>query len=293
MIDVILPTYNRANSLRLVLGSYFSQEYFTRLILVDDASTDDTQSLAKELEQQYGDRFIYHKMPKKSTTPNLRNIGLGYVKSPWVFMGEDDVLLPENHFGVLLNKAQELKADIISGRRIYMFEGQSQQEAIDFANQDYGKIFVKYPFEGYFERVVDKIIKVPYVHANALINSCVFKQVQYDPKYIGNAFREELDFYLRALNSGFESYLIPDTLSFHLKNTKFNSSGGARRFRIKYEWQVWYNSARCFYKNRGILRKYFNIHCIVCFTILFILSRYLYAFSRRLKWLTLSSYAKK
>jgi glycosyltransferase involved in cell wall biosynthesis len=289
-VDVIMPTYNRLASLKKTIDSYMSQPELGLFIIVDDCSTDATTTWAKELAQQYPGKIIYHRMDTKSTLPHLRNVGVSLAHAEYIFMGEDDVILPKDHFAVLIQKMQEHRADIIAGRRIYMQESETQESAIAFANKDHGPIFVSIPFEGYFERYVAHAQKVPFIHSNSLMKRSVFEKVQYDPWYGGNAFREELDFYLRVTNAGYAIWLIPDTLSFHLRNTSVNTAGGSRRKRFVYEYQVWKNTMRCFWKNRNIFKKLFGVKHIIWYTMRCLVARYTYALGRRIRWITQRTY---
>lgn len=284
MIDVIMPTYNRLESLRTVIDSYICQSNLGFIIIVDDASTENIAQFARELDQKHPGKIIYHRIERKTTTPDVRNIGVGLSKNEYVFMGEDDVILPPDHFEVLVNNMSKYGADIIAGRRIYLRTGQTFEEAVSIANCDHGPIFVRKPFEGYFERFVGTATEVLYLHANVLIKKSVFDRVMYDPKYIGNAFREETDFLLRANDAGFHLWLIPDTLSYHLKNTNLNKAGGARKNRFVYEFQVWLNNCHFFIKNKNIFYKKYNVKNIYLFTIYTLVARYIYFIKRRLDW---------
>ena len=286
MIDVIMPTYNRAASLRTVADSYFAQPELGKFIIVDDCSTDDTPALALELSAAHPGKVVYERLAQKTTLPDLRNIGIGLAMNDYIFMGEDDVIVPPDHFAVLLRDMQELGAAIIAGRRIYLHEGESFGEAREQADKDTGPLFVRIPFEGYFERRVDRAQRVPYIHSNSLMRRKIFETVRYDPWYGGNAFREELDFYLRAHNAGFPIYLVPDTLSYHLRNTPANKKGGSRKKRLVYEFQVWRNTVHCFAKNAAILRTEFGVRNVPLFTMQCLVARYSYATQRRLRWLT-------
>lgn len=291
MIDVVMPTYNRLESLRTVIDSYICQSNLGFIIIVDDASTENIAQFAHELEQKHPGKIIYHRIQRKTTTPDVRNIGVGLSKNEYVFMGEDDVILPPDHFEVLINNMSKYGADIIAGRRIYLRTGQTFEEAVSIANRDHRPIFVRKPFEGYFERFVGTATEVLYLHANVLIKRSVFDKVVYDPKYIGNAFREETDFLLRANDAGFHLWLIPDTLSYHLKNTNLNKSGGARKNRFVYEFQVWVNNFRFFIKNKNIFYKKYNVKNIYLFALSTVIFRYTYFIKRRLDWK--KSYEKK
>lgn len=279
MIDVIIPTYNRATALKKVVDSYLSQDYLGRIIFVDDCSTDTTREYITELAEKYPGKILYHLMGKKTTLTNVRNVGVSLATHEYIFMGEDDVLLPPDHFKILLGKMKEYSADIIGGRRIYMWADQTRETARRFADQDKQPIFVRIPFEAYFERFLDKPMQVLTLHSNTLMKRAVFDKVQYDTAF--GAFRDETDFYLRAGAAGFSLWLIPDTLSFHLKNTPVNTTGGARKRWFAHECHVWENTAKLFLRNKKILKEKLDIKNMYIFFIRCMIGRYTYALKRR------------
>lgn len=280
LIDVIIPTRNRKEVLLKVLSSYLSQKFLNKIIIVDDAGED---NLKEEIGKLKNPKIFYIRSNKRVYLPAVRNIGVKNSSAPYIFMGEDDVILDENHLEILLNKMKEFNADLIAGRRIYLFQNQTFKEAKEFADKDKGPIFINFPFEGYFERYLDKAIEVNFLHSNSLIKREVFAKVLYDEWYKGNAFREELDFYLRCLDAGFKMILIPDTICYHLKSSE-NKKGGARMQRLKYEYYVWKNTLYCFLKNKKIFKKYFNIKFPFLYAWLILFARYPYAIFRRIIW---------
>jgi len=280
LIDIIIPTRNRKNVLLKVLPSYLNQKFLNKVIIVDDAGED---NLKEEVEKLKDSKIVYIRVDKKAYLPAARNIGVKNSTAPYIFMGEDDVILDENHLEILLSKMKEFNADLIAGRRIYLFDNQTLKEAKEFADKDRGPIFTRFPFEGYFERFLDKAIEVKFLHSNSLIKKEVFDKVLYDEWYKGNAFREELDFYLRCLDAGFKMVLIPDTICYHLKSSE-NKKGGARMQRFKYEYYVWKNTLYCFLKNKKIFRKHFNIKFPFLYAWLMLFARYPYAIFRRIIW---------
>jgi GT2 family glycosyltransferase len=282
LIDVIIPTRNRKKVLLKVLPSYLSQKFLNKIIIVDDAGED---NLKEEMEKLKDPRIVYIRVDKRVYLPAARNIGVKNSAAPYIFMGEDDVILDENHLEILLNKMKEFNADLIAGRRIYLFENQTFKEAKEFADKDKSPIFINFPFEGYFERYLDKAIEVKFLHSNSLIKREVFDKVLYDEWYKGNSFREELDFYLRCLDAGFKMVLIPDTVCYHLKSSE-NKKGGARMQRLKYEYYVWKNTLYCFLKNKEIFKKHFNIRFLFLYALLILFARYPYAIFRRIIWKT-------
>jgi len=132
LIDVIIPTRNRKEVLLKVLPSYLSQKFLNKIIIVDDAGED---NLKEEIEKLKNPKIFYIRSNKRVYLPAVRNIGVKNSSSPYIFMGEDDVILDENHLEVLLNKMKEFNADLIAGRRIYLFQNQTFKEAKEFADK--------------------------------------------------------------------------------------------------------------------------------------------------------------
>jgi glycosyltransferase involved in cell wall biosynthesis len=265
-----------------VIDSYLCQKHLGKIIFVDDCSSDNTTEYVAELSQQYPDKIHYQRMSEKSTLPNIRNIGVSLATSEYIFMGEDDVLLPEDHFEILLEQLKSRKADIIGGRRIYMWADQTFESAKAFADLDTEPVFVRVPFEAYFERPIEHAQQVNRLHSNVLMKRSIFEHVQYDPLYGGNAFREETDFFLRVYDAGYSLWFIPDTLSYHLKNTDVNQTGGSRKKPWVYEWQVWKNTWRLFMKNKDIFTKKLGVRNIYGYAVLCLMARYWYFIKRRL-----------
>jgi len=282
MIDVIIPTRNRVNTLKLVLPTYFKQELLGKIIIIDDASTDDLRNEVKIFLKDHPN-LIYKRFDKRIYIPKARNEGLKLSSAEYIFMGEDDVFLEDNHLKILFEQLEKYQADLIAGRRIYIGENQSFQEAKENADKDKNSIFTKFPFEGYFERYFDKdIINPPYLHSNSLIKRRVFEKVLYDPWYIGNAFREDLDFFLNCLANDFKMVLTNKTSCYHFKG-KINKKGGARLKRLNYEYYVWKNTFYCFSKNKKVLKEKLGIKFPKAYAFLSLICRYPYALYKRLK----------
>ena len=54
MISVVIPTYNRAQTIRMAVDSVLNQTYRDiELIIVDDASTDGTAAIIQEYAEKY------------------------------------------------------------------------------------------------------------------------------------------------------------------------------------------------------------------------------------------------
>lgn len=115
LVSIVIPTHNRARHLPQTLDSVFSQqcdELVTETIVVDDCSTDQTQTVL----ESYASRVRMHRLDTNKGAGAARNEGLKLATGKYVkFLDSDDVLCP----GTLkdeLRLAEENSADmVISG----------------------------------------------------------------------------------------------------------------------------------------------------------------------------------
>ncbi|HSW11402.1 MAG TPA: glycosyltransferase family 2 protein [Solimonas sp.] len=93
-VSVILPTYNRAHCLRRCILSVLGQTYRDfELLVIDDASTDDTAGLMKEFDDP---RIRYHRFDTNQRQCRARNWGIQNARGRYIaFQDSDDVWLPE------------------------------------------------------------------------------------------------------------------------------------------------------------------------------------------------------
>lgn len=89
MISVVIPTYNRAQTIRMAVDSVLNQTYRDiELIIVDDASTDGTQDVVTQIAD---DRIRYLRLEQRSGACNARNIGALSARGEFIsFQDSDD-----------------------------------------------------------------------------------------------------------------------------------------------------------------------------------------------------------
>lgn len=94
LVSVILPTYNRAAVLDVALRSVLAQTMSDlELIIVDDGSTDTTDSLVSSYSDS---RVRYIRLAGNSGCAVARNVGLQAAAGEWVaFQDSDDEWLPD------------------------------------------------------------------------------------------------------------------------------------------------------------------------------------------------------
>ena len=97
LFSVVIPTYNRADTLLVTLNSVICQTYPNfEIIVVDDGSTDNTQSVVANIKD---DRLKYVRI-ENSERAAARNVGIQSSKASYItFLDSDDVLF-RNHLEV-------------------------------------------------------------------------------------------------------------------------------------------------------------------------------------------------
>lgn len=98
-LSVVIPTYNRAAFLGEALRSIARQTVQpTEVIVVDDASTDDTEFCVRSSASP----VLYHRLPQRSGAAVARNEGVEVARGEVViFLDSDDLLEPTHHARVL------------------------------------------------------------------------------------------------------------------------------------------------------------------------------------------------
>lgn len=112
MISVIIPTFNRASLISRAVKSVINQTYRDiEIVVVDDASTDNTEDVIREIDCPF---LHYIKLEENGGACRARNIGIKNAKGEYVsFLDSDDQwetdkLEKQMHF--LLEKDAEMVA---------------------------------------------------------------------------------------------------------------------------------------------------------------------------------------
>lgn len=89
-VSVIIPTYNRKSVVKNSIQSVLNQTYSAfELLIIDDGSTDDTESLIKQMKDS---RIRYIKMPENEGVAAARNVGINEAKYSYIaFQDSDDL----------------------------------------------------------------------------------------------------------------------------------------------------------------------------------------------------------
>ena len=120
LISVIMPAYNAAKFIEESIESVINQTYkHWELIIVDDGSTDNTETIVKNYSGTYSNIFYYHQ--ENGRQGKARNLGLSNAKGTFIaFLDADDIWLPAK-LEIQLLEIQQHKVDLVFSDA-WMFE---------------------------------------------------------------------------------------------------------------------------------------------------------------------------
>ena len=96
VVDVIIPAFNAAQTLRVALDSVIAQTFEDwRILLVDDGSKDDTPALVAPYQERLGERLKYIRQ-ENAGLPAARNTAIRHATAELLaLLDADDVWLPQ------------------------------------------------------------------------------------------------------------------------------------------------------------------------------------------------------
>jgi len=244
VITLIVPTRNRAHTLRLVAPSYFAQDGVSELIFVSDAGDDDTPAVIAEIAQQFPQKIL--RMLRNEIrlgASQSRNVGIAASTNDIILFCDDDEYLETGYARILLQKLHALNAGAISGRRIYMQPGESKPQAL----QRFGSgMRASKPFRALICEYVNAAkftgdIAIPITNAIILTKKSLLLKFPFDDYYArGNGYREETDFQMNLFVNGFDIYVTNECHSFHLPLSQVRTGGQRTRPLKRLYWSIYY-----------------------------------------------------
>jgi glycosyltransferase involved in cell wall biosynthesis len=99
LVSIVVPFFNAERFFEETIASIFAQTYsHWELLLVDDGSTDRSQTIAQNYAREYPDRvrYLYHECRQNRGTSASRNLGIDTARGEYIaFLDADDVWLPQ------------------------------------------------------------------------------------------------------------------------------------------------------------------------------------------------------
>jgi glycosyltransferase involved in cell wall biosynthesis len=244
LITLIVPTRNRAHTLRLVAPSFFAQDGVSELIFVSDAGEDDTPAVIAEIARRFPDKVsrVLRNETRQGASQS-RNVGIAASANEFILFCDDDEYLEAGYAQCLLRKLQALNASAVSGRRIYLTPGESKLNALHRFGRGIGtkKTFRPLVCEYVNGAKFTGDIAIPFTNAIILTTKSLLRQFPFDNYYVrGNGYREESDFQMNLFVHGFDIYVTNDCHSFHLPLSEVRTGGQRTRPVERLYWSILY-----------------------------------------------------
>jgi len=210
-VSVIVLCHNYAKYLRVAVESVLAQSYRDfELIIVDDGSSDDSQKIAKELADQYGNAVSIRLFRLEDVGPAAaRNYGVEQSLGRYFLpLDADDRLSPE---------FLELTVPVLEGEPNL---GYAYTDSIYFGDSNYYCFHPEYDFT--------KLCSANFVATSSLVRRDAFNKVDgYDRS--SWAYHEDWDFWIKLGEAGRHGRHVPKGLFYYNHHTGSSLSFYATR----------------------------------------------------------------
>ena len=188
MISVLMPCYNAAEFIRESIDSVLNQTYSDfELILINDGSTDETQSIIDEYTST--NKIIRGITKENSGIPDTLNVGIEAAKGAWIArLDSDDIAMP-NRFQMQIDYVGNHPEIILLGSGCIVID-------------EYGNEIKKYSYGETHQEIVRNMLRLKpfFPHSSALFfKNAAQKLGGYVTRFSEG---EDLDLWLRISNTG-------------------------------------------------------------------------------------------
>ena len=211
LISIIVPTYNRSQMLGGAIESLLRQEtdgkFSYEIIIIDDASTDGTGIVVREIMRRFPGRVKYVMGEGKGVTRAM-NRGVAESRGQWLAFFDDDQLADPDWLKELYAFAMDIGAQCVGGcRELAMPEDE---------RSSLGPVCRALIGEGIPKGIVTKChAKLLPVGGHMLIKRTVFDSIGIcDENFLTGGWDRDLG--LRAFDAGFVMGLTPRAVVRHL-----------------------------------------------------------------------------
>jgi glycosyltransferase involved in cell wall biosynthesis len=244
VITLIVPTRNRAHTLRLVAHSYFAQDCVDELIFVSDAGDDDTPAVLAAIARGFPQKSLrIIRNERRLGASQSRNVGVAASTNEFILFCDDDEYLEAGYARILLKKLQAAKLGAVSGRRVYMLPCETEAQALRRFGVGWRDVKPFHPLicEGANGAKFSGDLAIPITNAIILTTRSLLLEFPFDAHYVrGNGYREETDYQMNLYVKGFNIHVTNDCHSLHLPLSQVRT-GGQRTGRLsRVYWSIYY-----------------------------------------------------
>ncbi len=244
MISMVIPTRNRAHTLRLVAPSYFTQALVTEIVFVSDEGDDDSEAVLTAIAAAHpGVQMKFKRNAQRLGASQSRNVGVQACSNDFVLFCDDDEFLEADYARICLDKLQQSGAGAVSGRRVYMELGETTADALRrFGHglrdtMPFRPVLCEYVNGARFQG--DR--RQPITNAIILTWRALLLQYPFDGEYArGNGYREESDYQMNLFVHGHDIWVTNACHSMHLPMAQVRTGGQRTQTWRRIYWSIYY-----------------------------------------------------
>jgi glycosyltransferase involved in cell wall biosynthesis len=210
LVSVVVTTFNRAASLARALACLAAQqtagEFTLEIIVVDNASTDETREVVSQLAAGDAPQVRYCFEPRQGL-PFARNRGLREAQGEWIAFFDDDQLAPSEWLLTLIRFARSRALQCVGGARTLRFEAEPPQLA-PYCRQLLGESNAGTQPVRYRRTLLPTT-------GNVLVHRRLFDALRgFDETWLEGG--EDTEFFNRLVSSNVEAWYTPDAVVEHV-----------------------------------------------------------------------------
>lgn len=218
-ISVVIPTYNRLDTLKVVLEAFGRQTLpasLFELIVVDSLSDDGTEAFANAYKPPFEFRYIRQ---ENRGRPGARNRGIRESKGAIIFFTDSDII-PENN---LLEQHFNFHKAHINAAAVGWESRISRLEELERAKQNPGARFQIHSPDR------KRLSWLYFLTGNASVPKGYLLQAGlFDERFQGYGF-EDLELGYRLAKAGIEIFYLPEAVNYHLHPRTIHAKMEAQR----------------------------------------------------------------
>ena len=141
-VSVIVPIYNTEQYLPRCIDSLINQTLENiEIILVNDASPDNSIKIMREYEEKYPEKIIIIDSKENLKQGGARNLGIEAAKGEYIGFVDSDDWVDKEMYEELYNKAKETDADIVDSDYVLSYGiGQDYRRTTSNTQEQTGKL---------------------------------------------------------------------------------------------------------------------------------------------------------
>lgn len=242
-ITLVCCSFNRRSALEYTLPSRQQMIGIAEILVVLDGSTDGSAEYVAQIAE--ADARVRVAELAHGGVQRARNHAVSMVRTPWMLMIDDDDLCPPDYGLKLAETATALGADIVGAPWL----NAGDVPLRDRLRESAGAATASIDFRSHPSTFTLDAVVTPFLFSAILVRREVVARVGYDPRYAGNSWREETDFFLRCREAG---YVVARTsATYTWLDRRF--SGGHARSPLRYEYWIFRNEWRFLRRHRRAL----------------------------------------